>query len=120
MVRATNAVAAHRRIKRIMKRAKGFWGDRKNHLRQTTDAVMRAMAYSYMHRKQKKRDFRSLWITRISASAKMNGISYSALIHGMQKAGIEVNRKMLSDLAVNDPAAFAAIVEQAKQSLVMA
>jgi large subunit ribosomal protein L20 len=120
MVRATNAVASHRRIKRIMKQAKGFWGDRKNHLRQTTDAVMRAMANNYRHRKLKKRDFRSLWITRLSVAAKMHGISYSALIGGLQKIGCTLNRKMLSEIAIADPKGFGMVVEHVKQHISLA
>lgn len=118
MVRATNAVASHRRKKRLYKRAKGFVGDRKNHLRLTSDAVMRAMAYSYRHRKLKKRDFRRLWIMRIGAAAKINGISYSKLINGLIKAQCEIDRKMLADLAIRDPNSFTAIVNHAKQALV--
>lgn len=118
MVRATNAVYSRRRKKRMLKQAKGFVGDRKNHLRMTTEAVMRAMAYNYRHRKEKKRNFRRLWISRISIAAKMNGISYSKLISGLIKAKCELNRKVLADLAIRDPIAFAAIANQAKQSLV--
>jgi large subunit ribosomal protein L20 len=117
MVRVTNAVASHRRKKRIMKKAKGFVGDRKNHLRQTSDAVMRAMAYNYRHRKQKKNDFRSLWITRIGVAAKINGISYSKLMNGLKLAQCELNRKILADLAVNDPQSFAAVAGRAKEAL---
>lgn len=117
MVRATNAVAARRRTKRVMKLAKGFWGDRKNHLRQTSDAVMRAMANNYSHRKLRKREFRSLWITRLSVAAKLHGISYSALIHGLHKAGSTLNRKMLSEMAIHDPKGFGIVVETAKQSI---
>src|SRR5262249_73754 len=118
MVRATNAVASHRRKKRLYKRAKGFVGDRKNHLRLTSEAVMRAMAYNYRHRKLKKRDFRRLWIMRIGAAAKINGISYSKLIHGLQKSGCQLDRKMLSDMAIRDPNSFAAIVDHAKHAIV--
>ena len=118
MVRVTNAVAANRRRKRILKRAKGFWGDRKNHLRISKEAVMRAMAYNYAHRKLRKRDFRRLWITRISVAAKINGVSYSKLIHGLKKAGCDLNRKVLADLAIRDPLGFASIVSQAKAALV--
>lgn len=118
MVRATNAVASHRRKKRIMKQAKGFWGDRKNHLRQTSDAVMRAMAYNYRHRKLRKRDFRSLWISRLSVASKLHGISYSALINGLQKIGCTLNRKMLSEIAIVDPKGFGLVVEQVKQAIV--
>lgn len=117
MVRATNAVASHRRTKRIMKQAKGFWGDRKNHLKQTTDAVMRAMAYNYRHRKLKKRDFRSLWIARLSVASKMHGVSYCCLINGLRKMGSTLNRKMLSEIAIVDPKGFGAVVEQVKEQL---
>lgn len=117
MVRVTNAVASHRRKKRMLRRAKGFVGDRKNHQRLTQEAVMRAMAYNYRHRKEKKREFRSLWIVRISAAAKINGISYSKLIFGLQKAGCQLDRKVLSDLAIRDPNAFAAVVQSAKEAL---
>ena len=117
MVRITNAVAANRRKRRLLKLAKGFWGDRKNHLRMTKDAVMRALAYNYRHRKAKKRDFRSLWITRIGIAAKINGISYSKFIFGLKKLGCELDRKMLADLAVRDPQSFAAIASRAKTAL---
>jgi len=118
MVRVTNAVASHRRKKRLHKRAKGFVGDRKNHLRLTSEAVMRAMAYNYRHRKLRKREFRSLWIMRISAAAKIHGISYSKFIHGLQKARCGLDRKILADMAIRDPISFAAIVSHAKQALV--
>lgn len=117
MVRATNAVASHRRKKRLFKLAKGFVGDRKNHLRLTTGAVMRAMAYNYIHRKHKKRDFRKLWIMRLNAAARINGISYSKFIHGLKKARCELDRKVLSDMAIQDPSGFAAIVGFAKTAL---
>jgi large subunit ribosomal protein L20 len=117
MVRITNAVATHRRKKRLHKLAKGFVGDRKNHLRMTKEAVMRAMAYNYRHRKLKKRDFRSLWITRIGIAAKINGISYSKFIFGLKKAGCDLNRKILAELAVSDPVGFSAIAERAKSAL---
>lgn len=118
MVRVTNAVASHRRKKRLYKLAKGFVGDRKNHLRLTSGAVMRALAYSYAHRKRKKRDFRRLWITRINAAAKINGISYSKFIYGLKKARCEFDRKVLADMAIRDPSSFAAIVGCAKEALV--
>jgi len=118
MVRATNAPASRRRRKRLLKRAKGFWGDRKNHIRQSSNAVMSAMAFSYRHRKLKKRDFRSLWVTRVGIGAKINGLSYSKLICGLKKAGCEINRKMLSEMAVNDPESFKAVAEVAKNALV--
>lgn len=118
MVRITNAVASHRRKKRVLKRAKGFVGDRKNHLRLTQEAVMRALAYNYRHRKLRKRDFRSLWIQRISAAAKIHGISYSKFIFGLKKARCELDRKVLADLAIRDPSSFAAVISRAKEALV--
>jgi large subunit ribosomal protein L20 len=117
MVRVTNSVASHRRKKRLFKRAKGFVGDRKNHLRLTSDCVVRALSYNYDHRKLKKRDFRSLWIMRISAAAKINGISYSKFIFGLKQARCEIDRKILADMAVSDPSSFAAVVSHAKQAL---
>ncbi|NBO24471.1 MAG: 50S ribosomal protein L20 [Chlamydiae bacterium] len=118
MVRVTNSPARHRRKKRLFQLAKGYVGDRKNHLRLTTTAVMKAMAKSYTHRKLKKRDFRKLWIMRIGVAAKINGISYSKLINGLAKAGCLLDRKMLSDIAIVDPKAFTAIVGTAKAALV--
>lgn len=118
MVRATNSVASHRRRKRLFKRAKGFVGDRKNHVRLTQDCVLRALAYNYRHRKLRKREFRRLWITRIGAAAKINGISYSKFINGLSKARCELNRKMLADMAIRDPFSFAAVVSRAKEALV--
>ncbi len=117
MVRATNAVATHRRKKRLHKIAKGYWGDRKNHWRMTHDAVMRALAYNYKHRKEKKRDYRTLWISRISAAAKIHGISYSKFIHGLIKANCTLDRKVLSDMAILDPQGFAHVAGQAKLAL---
>lgn len=117
MVRVTNAVAAHRRKKRILKQAKGFWGDRKNHLRITKEAVMRALAFSWIHRKQKKRNFRSLWIMRLSAATKIHGISYSKFIHGLKLAQCELDRKVLADMAIRDPEGFARVVELSKKAL---
>lgn len=117
MVRVTNAVATHRRKKRLLKQAKGFVGDRKNHLRLTSDAVMSAMAFNYSHRKQRKRDFRKLWTIRIGVGAKINGMSYSKFINGLKKAGCSLNRKMLSEMAIRDPGSFAAVAGAAKQAL---
>jgi large subunit ribosomal protein L20 len=118
MVRATNAVARLRRKKRLFKLAKGFWGDRKNHLRLTSDAVINALASNYRHRKEKKRDYRSLWITRLSVATKIHGISYSKFIFGLKKAGCQMNRKVLSDMAIRDPQGFATVVSEAKKALV--
>lgn len=117
MVRVTNAVATRRRKKRLLKRAKGFWGDRKNHLKMTKDAVMRALAFNYVHRKQKKRDFRRLWITRLSAASKIHGISYSKLVYGLKKSRCELDRKMLAEMAISDPDAFKQVVSRAKEAL---
>ncbi len=117
MVRVTNAVANNRARKRLLKRAKGFVGDRKNHLRLSADAVMSALAFNYRHRKQRKRDFRRLWIVRIGCGAKINGLSYSRMIDGLSKAGCQLNRKMLSEMAIHDPSSFAAIAGAARQAL---
>ncbi|SCA63437.1 50S ribosomal protein L20 [Chlamydiales bacterium SCGC AG-110-M15] len=117
MTRATNAPARRRRRKRLFKQAKGFFGDRKNHVRQTKSAVMRAMAFNYRHRKHNKRNFRRLWIIRIGVGAKINGLSYSRMMHGLKKAGCDLNRKVLSDLIVNDPQGFAAVADMAKKAL---
>jgi len=117
MVRATSAPASRRRRKRLLKRAKGFWGDRKNHVRQSSNAVMSALAFNYRHRKLKKRDFRKLWITRVGVGAKINGLSYSRLINGLSKAGCELNRKMLSEMAIHDPESFKAVADMAKKAL---
>lgn len=117
MVRITNSVAALRKRNRLLKKAKGFVGDRKNHLRLTKDAVMSALAFNYRHRKLRKRDFRNLWTIRIGIAAKINGISYSKLIFGLKKSGCVLNRKMLSDMAIRDPNGFAAIASEAKKAI---
>ncbi|MCP5470004.1 MAG: 50S ribosomal protein L20 [Chlamydiales bacterium] len=118
MARVTCAPASRKRRKRLLKRAKGFFGDRKNHTRQTSNAVMSALAFNTRHRKLKKRDFRSLWITRIGVGAKLGGISYSKLINGLKRANCDLNRKMLSEMAIHDPEGFQAVVECAKKALV--
>ena len=117
MVRVTKAVASRKRRKRILKRAKGFWGDRKNHIRLSKDAIMKAMAFNYIHRKKKKGDFRRLWIMRINVAARINGISYSQLIRGLTKAECLLDRKMLSQMAIQDPKGFADVADTAKQAL---
>jgi len=117
VVRVTIAPARKKRKKRLFKRAKGFTGDRKNHIRLTKDAVMKAMAFNYIHRKKHKNNIRRLWIVRISVAAKLNGISYSRLINGLTKAECKVDRKMLSDLAMNNPKAFETIANTAKSAL---
>ena len=118
MVRVTNSVAYKKRVKRVLKKCKGYYGDRKNHLKQSKDAVMQAQAFNYVHRKNRKRDFRRLWTIRIGVAAKLHGISYSKLINGLQRAGAALNRKVLADLAVRDPNAFGAVAAVAKQGLV--
>jgi large subunit ribosomal protein L20 len=117
MVRITNAVAARKRNKKLLKRCKGFYGDRKNHTKLSKDALMTALSNNYKHRKLRKRDFRSLWIQRIGVAAKINGMSYSRLMNGLKRSGALLNRKWLSELALNDPAAFTTIVASAKQGL---
>lgn len=117
MVRVTCAVSSRRRRKKLLKRAKGFYGDRKNHVRQSKNAVMSALKFNYIHRKHKKAEFRRLWIIRIGVAAKINGISYNKLIHGLTQAGCALNRKMLADMAIFDPAAFTAVATMAKKAL---
>lgn len=114
MSRVTNSPASRKRRKRRLNQAKGFYGSRSKLFRQATEAVDRAMALSYAHRKEKKRDFRGLWIVRLSAACKLNDISYSRFIEGLTKAGVELNRKMLSEIAVHDPEGFAALADLAK------
>jgi len=117
MVRVTNAVAARARTKKLLKRCKGFYGDRKNHVKLSKDALMTALANNYKHRKLRKRDFRSLWIVRIGVAAKINGMSYNKLINGLKRSGCEINRKWLSEMAINDPVAFSVIAASAKKGL---
>jgi large subunit ribosomal protein L20 len=114
MPRITNAVASRKRRKRRLEQAKGFYGSRSKLFRIATEAVDRAMELSYTHRKMKKRDFRGLWIVRLNAACKLNDISYSRFIEGLTKAGIGLNRKMLSEIAIHDPDGFASIAKLAK------
>lgn len=117
MVRVTCAPASRKRRKKILRRAKGFWGDRKNHIRQSANAVMSALSFSYSHRKKKKSEFRSLWITRVGVGAKINGLSYSKFVCGLKKAGCDLNRKMLAEMAMNDPQSFKSLADLAKGAL---
>ena len=117
MPRVKHAVATKRRKKKVLAKANGYWGARSRLYRTAQEAVNRAEAYAYRDRRVRKRDFRQLWIARINAAARINGLSYSRLIHGLDKAGVEINRKVLADLAVTDPPAFSAIAEQAKAHL---
>ena len=114
MARIKRAVNALKKRRKVMKLAKGYWGAKSKQYRAATEQVARSLRYAYVGRKLRKRDFRSLWITRINAAARLNGMSYSTFINGLKKQNIEVNRKMLADLAVNDAAAFAKLVEIAK------
>ena len=116
MARIKRAQIRSTRKKKLFRRARGFFLGRSNH-RQAHQAVMRSMRYQYIGRKLRKRDFRRLWTQRINAAARLNGTTYSRLIHGLKTAGIDLNRKMLADIAVRDSAAFTAIVEQAKAAL---
>lgn len=117
MARATNAVARHRKKKRYLRAAKGYWGARSKLWRIAKNAVERGWVYSYRDRKQRKRDFRRLWITRINAAARQHDLNYSRFMNGLKQAGVEVNRKVLADLAVRDPQAFAQLVDQARTGL---
>jgi large subunit ribosomal protein L20 len=106
-----------KRRNKTLKLAKGYWGSKSKHFKMAKQAVMKSGNYAYVGRKQKKRNFRQLWITRISAATKMNGMNYSTFMNGLKKAGITLNRKMLSEIAISDPAGFTAIVEKAKAAL---
>ena len=117
MARIKGALATRKRRNKMLKLAKGYWGAKSKHFKMAKQAVLKSGNYAFAGRKQKKRDFRSLWITRISAQCKVEGINYSRFMYGLKKSGIELNRKMLSELAINDKAAFAALVETAKKAL---
>ncbi|WP_295543679.1 50S ribosomal protein L20 [uncultured Thiohalocapsa sp.] len=117
MPRVKRGVTAHARHKKVLKEAKGYYGARSKVYRVAKQAVIKAGQYAYRDRRQRKRDFRSLWIQRINAAARMNGLSYSRFMDGLHKAGIEMDRKVLAEIAYHDEAAFAAIAEQAKAAL---
>ena len=117
MARVKGAMMTRKRRNKVLKVAKGYWGSKSKHFKMAKQAVMKSGNYAYVGRKQKKRDFRSLWITRISAQAKVCGMNYSTFMNGLKKAGIELNRKMLSEIAVSDKEAFAALAEKAKAAL---
>lgn len=117
MARVKGGTVARKRRKKILKLAKGYYGAKHLLFKSAKEQVMKSYMYAYRDRRQKKRDFRKLWITRINAAARMNGMSYSVFMNGLKKAGIEVNRKMLSELAISDPAAFTSLAEQSKQAL---
>ena len=117
MARVKGAMMTRKRRNKILKLAKGYWGAKSTHYKMANQAVMKSLKYAYIGRKQKKREFRQLWITRISAGCKANGMNYSRFMHGLKLAGIEMNRKMLSEMAIHDPAAFTALCETAKAAI---
>ena len=117
MARVKGALATRKRRKKTLKLAKGYFGAKSKLFKTAKEAVMKSGNYAYIGRRQKKRDFRRLWITRISAAAKINGMNYSTFINGLKKAGIDLNRKMLSEIAISDPAAFTTLTEKAKEAL---
>ena len=117
MARVKGAMMTRKRRKSILKAAKGYWGSKSKHFKMAKQAVLKSGNYAFAGRKLKKRDFRALWITRISAQAKVCGMNYSTLMHGLKVAGIDLNRKMLAEIAVSDTEAFAAICEKAKAAL---
>ncbi len=116
MARIKGAMMTRKRRNKTLKMAKGYWGAKSKHFKMANQAVMKSLTYAYVGRRLKKRDFRSLWITRISAACKLNGMNYSTFMHGLKKAGIEINRKMLSEMAICDPAAFTQLIEIAKKA----
>ncbi len=117
MARVKKGVNAHKRHKKVLKQAKGFYGQKSKVFRAANPAVMRSLRSAYIGRKRKKRDYRKMWIARINAAARMNGLSYSRLMNGLKKSGIEINRKMLSEMAIYDAAGFAQLCEKAKAAL---
>ena len=116
-MRIKRSVNALKKRRKILKLAKGYWGAKSRHFKMAKQAVMKSGNYAYIGRKQRKRDFRRLWITRISAACRINGINYSTFMNGLKKAGVTLNRKMLSEIAIADPAGFTALVEKAKAAL---
>ena len=117
MARVKGAMMTRKRRNKILKMAKGYWGAKSKHFKMANEQVMKSLTYAYVGRKRKKRDFRQLWITRISAACKSNGMNYSTFMHGLKLAGVEINRKMLAEMAVNDKAAFTTLTELAKSKL---
>lgn len=117
MPRVKRAVSAHKKRRTVLGRAKGYYGAKSRSYRAAKEQVQHSMQYMYRDRRNKKRDIRRLWITRINAGARLNGLSYSVLMNGLKKAGVQLDRKVLSDMAINDPEAFTAVVEVAKKAL---
>ena len=116
MARVKGAMMTRKRRNKVLKLAKGYWGAKSKHFKMANEQVMKSLTYAYVGRRLKKRDFRQLWITRISAACKMNGMNYSTFMHGLKVAGIEINRKMLSEMAISNPAAFTQLIEIAKKA----
>ena len=116
MARVKGAMMTRKRRKKILGLAKGYWGAKSKHFRVANQAVIKSLKYAYIGRRLKKRDFRSLWITRISAACKLNGLNYSTFMHGLKVKGIEINRKMLSEMAIYDPAAFTKLTKLAQEA----
>ena len=117
MARVKRAMMTRKRRNRTLKLAKGYWGSKSKHFKMANEQVMKSLTYAYVGRRLKKRDFRQLWITRISAACKLNGMNYSTFMHGLKLAGVEINRKMLSEMAINDAVAFTALCDMAKAKL---
>ena len=117
MARVKGAMMSRKRRNKVLKMAKGYWGAKSKHFKMANEQVMKSLQYAYVGRRLKKRDFRQLWIARISAGCKMNGMNYSTFMHGLKLANVEINRKMLAELAVNDKAAFTQLTELAKTKL---
>ena len=117
MARIKGAMMTRKRRNKILKQAKGYWGSKSTHYKMANQAVMKSLKYAYIGRKQKKREFRQLWIARINAACKANGMNYSRFMHGLKVAGITMNRKMLSEMAIHEPAAFIALCETAKAAI---
>ena len=117
MARVKGAMMTRKRRNKVLKMAKGYWGSKSKHFKMANEQVMKSLTYAYVGRRLKKRDFRQLWITRISAACKLNGMNYSNFMHGLKLAGVEINRKMLSEMAINDAVAFTALCDMAKAKL---
>ena len=117
MARVKGAMMTRKRRNKVLKMAKGYWGAKSKHFKMANEQVMKSLTYAYISRRLKKRDFRQLWITRINAACKLNGMNYSTFMNGLKKSGIVINRKVLAELAVNNKAAFAQLVETAKKAL---
>jgi large subunit ribosomal protein L20 len=117
MARVKGAMMSRKRRNKILKLAKGYWGAKSTHYKMANQAVMKSLTYAYVGRKRKKRDYRQLWISRINAACKMNGMNYSRFMHGLKLSGIDMNRKMLSEMAIHEPEAFTALISTAKGAI---